>query len=119
MSNGYHDVDRVYIEFLKLCFENPRLDCYSAPTGDGDTPLTIEEQLKQKILYAMLTDIFEDVFIEYKANAFEFHGTATGVRDNQWKGWDIYISTNLQTVRNIVSFSMRSKTSMTLVLLII
>ena len=57
-----------YIEFLKLCFQNPRSDCYSIATSDIDPPLSKEEMLQQKILYTILTDLFEVAYIQYKTS---------------------------------------------------
>jgi hypothetical protein len=88
-EKAYREVDGLYIEFLKLCLQNPHLDCYSVA---GSGPLvSADDQMKQKILYTMLTDIFEVAFIEYKANRLDFVPEIQTIREQQWKGWETYI----------------------------
>jgi hypothetical protein len=83
------EVDGLYIEFLKLCLQNSHLDCYSV--ADSSHAFDAEDQIKQKILYTMLTDVFEVAFIEYKASGLDFVPAIQTIREQQWKGWETYM----------------------------
>lgn len=88
----YRDVDERYVDFIKLCIEHPRLDCYSAPRKDRlKPPLSEDEKYQQKLLFVALTDVFEVAYVQYfKTTAIpeelrvEFH-------EKQWPGWEVYI----------------------------
>lgn len=85
----YRDVDQRYMDFMKLCIEHPRLDCYSLPQG-GSPPLSADELMQQKILYSTLSDVFEVAFVQYhKPN--EDNPDVIKLYKDQWAGWDAYI----------------------------
>jgi hypothetical protein len=88
-EKAYREVDGLYIEFLKLCLQNSHLDCYSV--ADSSHAFDAEDQIKQKILYTMLTDVFEVAFIEYKASGLDFVPAIQTIREQQWKGWETYM----------------------------
>jgi hypothetical protein len=52
---AYTDVDIKYREFIRLCLDHPRLDCYSVSAGPPSPPLTKDEKSQQEILYTQLT----------------------------------------------------------------
>ena len=86
----YLSVDQRVARFMKLCLENPRLDCYSVPQQSPLTPpLTPKERLQQRILYSELTDVFEVAFVEY--NRKDVSVKAKDLFDSEWGGWDAYI----------------------------
>jgi hypothetical protein len=70
-QEAYRDVDIKYREFVRLCLDHPRLDCYSVSAGLPDPPLTKDEKLQQKILYTVLTDVLEDAYLKYQTNLHE------------------------------------------------
>ena len=67
----YLTVDQRVAKFMKLCLENPRLDCYSVPQQSPlKHPLTNTERLQQRILYSDLTDVFEVAFVPTTGKTF-------------------------------------------------
>jgi hypothetical protein len=87
---AYTDVDIKYREFLRLCLDHPRLDCYSVSAGPPDPPLTKDEKLQQKILYTELTDVLEDAYLKYVANLDKVDAVLKPIFQEQWKGWDMW-----------------------------
>lgn len=86
----YQTVDERYTEFVKLCVEHPRLDCYSVPrAGDLKPPLSEDEKVQQKMLFTHLTDVFEVAFIQYHKE--ESNPDIQKIYKSQWAGWDAYI----------------------------
>jgi hypothetical protein len=88
-SKLYRDVDQRYVEFMKICLEHPRLDCYSVSLSGLQPPLSETEKLQQKILYSALTDVFEVAYVEY--NRREVTDEVRKFYKAQWGGWDSYI----------------------------
>jgi len=58
------DLDARYFDFVQLCIDHPRLDCYSVGR-EPDPPPTADEKLQQNILYSALTDLFEGAYVQY------------------------------------------------------
>jgi hypothetical protein len=86
----YQTVDERYTEFVKLCIDHPRLDCYSVPhAGDFDPPLSETERIQQKMLFVHLTDVFEVAFVQYHKE--ESNPEIQKIYSSQWAGWDAYI----------------------------
>jgi hypothetical protein len=91
-QQAYHEVDAMYIAFLQLCIQYPKTDCYSVgATSNTAPPLSDEEKAQQRVLYTMLTDVFEVTYIQYRGNHFTFAPELKDIRENQWKGWEAYI----------------------------
>jgi hypothetical protein len=86
----YREVDDKYTDFLKVCLEHPRLDCYSVPRT-LDKKLTDDEQWQQNILYTALTDVFEVAYVQYKTNQYALDPEIRDIFTEQWGGWDTYI----------------------------
>jgi hypothetical protein len=88
----YREIDHVYIEFVKVCVDHPRLDCYSLP-AKSPAALTPEESVQQRVLYDMLTDVFEVAYfhlIKFKENISS--QAAQKMLLDQWDGWDSYMA---------------------------
>lgn len=85
----YQMVDERYTEFVKLCIDHPRLDCYSVPRADVKFQLTEDEKLQQKVLYTELTDVFEVAYVQYHKE--ESNPEILKIYKTQWDGWDTYI----------------------------
>jgi hypothetical protein len=79
----YNALDDKYIDFLKLCLDNPRLNIYNVPVNIN-TNLSDDEKKQQLIIFEILISIFERAFLMYK-------NTSEKIRNEQWKGWDDYI----------------------------
>jgi hypothetical protein len=86
----YQTVDERYADFVKLCIDHPRLDCYSIPqAGEPQPPLNSTEKLQQKMLFTELTDVFEVAYIQYHKE--ESNQEIQKLYRSQWAGWDAYI----------------------------
>ncbi len=78
--------------FTKLCFENPRLDCYSiALTDEQKPPLSPLEKIQQKVLYSALTDAFEIAYTNNNPEIKDLDPEVRKIFADQWNGWDAYI----------------------------
>jgi len=84
----YQMVDERFHEFVKICMDHPRLDCYSVPRA-GSLKLSDDEKIQQKMLYAELTDVFEVAYVQYHKE--ESNPEITKIYKEQWAGWDAYI----------------------------
>ncbi len=89
----YRELDHSYIEYVKVCFDHPRLDCYAAPAEKRpDPPLTADELVQQKVLYDMLTDMFESAYVHFLKFRDRVEGDeAKKLYDDQWDSWETYI----------------------------
>jgi hypothetical protein len=86
----YRQADDRYMDFIKICIEHPRLDCYSASFAPSlDPPLTPDEQMQQKLLYTALTEVLEAAYIEYHKAGIP--GDLKPVLNKQWPGWELYM----------------------------
>jgi hypothetical protein len=86
----YQTVDERYTEFVKLCIDHPRLDCYSVPQArEPKPPLSEAERVQQKMLFTHLTDVFEVAFVQYHQE--ESNPEIQKIYESQWEGWDAYI----------------------------
>jgi len=86
----YQAVDERYTDFVKLCIDHPRLDCYSIPqAGEPQPPLNSTEKLQQKMLFTELTDVFEVAYVQYHKE--ESNKEIQKLYMAQWAGWDAYI----------------------------
>jgi hypothetical protein len=92
-ESTYRDAQAKYSEFLKLCLDHPRLDCYSVPENHHD--LSRDEKIQQKVLYTTLTDAFEVAYVVYRTNQ-DLDAEAKEIFEQQWRGWDVYIRKFLQ-----------------------
>jgi hypothetical protein len=85
----YREVDARYMDFVKLCFEQPELDCYSEPISPLPR-LTNLQKAKQRMLFTALTDVFEVAYVEYHKDDVEDEECRKFFA-GQWDGWDKYI----------------------------
>lgn len=79
----YSNIDAMYVEFLKLCFEHPYLDVFDIRDEHAE-PLSPAQKKEERVAFALLTTIFE--------RAFLLHGyDRTDASQQQWAGWDAHI----------------------------
>ena len=82
----YSGLDAQYTDFLKLCLQYPKLDCYDLPASPPPT-LEAQEAAQQRILYAVLIPMLEHAYLAY-------HGKPAAeikqLTDAQWPGWKLY-----------------------------
>ncbi|MCB1326503.1 MAG: hypothetical protein H7A21_06165 [Spirochaetales bacterium] len=76
-------IDHKYIEYLKLCIDNPRLDLYYLPLN-RKVSLSAEEKIRQLAQFEILVSLLECTYFLYKDQA-------SPIKKSQWEGWDSYI----------------------------
>lgn len=80
----YNALDDKYIDFLRLCLENPDLDVmWDIPLLRSEAPRPGELR-REKILFSILTAILERAYLMYREQT-------SAVRRAQWAGWEAYI----------------------------
>jgi hypothetical protein len=84
-ERAYRDVDDKYMDFLKLCFEHPSLDCESRART---TPIRPEDEVAQWRLDNVLVDVLEFAYKRYQ-NA-DFMSAAREAYNREWPGWQTY-----------------------------
>lgn len=86
----YNSLDEKYIEYLKLCAENPDLDVFDLPADASPPPAKPGEAgsaalpRKPLIIFSVLLAILERAYLMYRDKS-------RAVQASQWKGWDGYI----------------------------
>ena len=83
-EEAFRDLGDSYFEVLSLCMEYPHLDCYDIPSPNSPVKLSPEDSIRQKILYAVITNHLDQGY------------TLMNGRDGLWEGWDKYISRYLE-----------------------
>jgi hypothetical protein len=90
----YREVYSAYSVFMELCYENPRLDCYSVPMkSEAPRELSSKEKTQQKILYTMVTEFFEVAWVNFNPSFknLELDPDVAKFWQEQWQGWDAYM----------------------------
>jgi hypothetical protein len=84
----YSVLDAQYTDFLKLCLQYPRLDCFDLP-ADPAPSLSDDERIQQQILYATIIPMLEHAYLTYHGRpALEIQELTNA----QWPGWELYAS---------------------------
>lgn len=78
------EMTRRYIEFVRLCMENPELKLSDTIVGYNEPQEVIEAGSKKLSVMHILVILFEDAF-------FLYHGSSTRLRRLEWSGWEKYI----------------------------
>ncbi len=82
---NYHFLDEKYLEFLKLCFDNPDLDIFDIPDNKIRTEnISSENKKKELIAFSILFSVMERAFLM-------FYESSDEMKQRQWSGWDAYI----------------------------
>ena len=76
----YLEPNRNYIDYLKLCFDNPDLDIYDLPSDSSDDPIS---RKKEWIAFNMLVSIMEQAYLMYRQHPDPLN--------SQWAGWREYM----------------------------
>jgi len=82
--SAYDATDQYYMDFLRMCFENPQLDIFDIADGVSKD-LTSEEKKRELIAFTMLIAVFERAY-------FIFENAPSGIVGRQWRGWQEYIA---------------------------
>jgi hypothetical protein len=80
---AFDETDLAYNLYLKLCFDNPRLDIFDFEDQNPST-LSAEEKKQELIALTILIGLFERAFFVYQS-------APTTIVERQWIGWDDYI----------------------------
>jgi hypothetical protein len=73
-----------YVDYLKLCFENPTLHIHDFEPPPS--PAYTDEQRRRRIVaFEMLVAVFELAYATYQGHTDEFRST-------QWRGWERYVT---------------------------
>jgi len=83
---AYDGLDSNYIEYLKLCLENPELDVFHIPIEDAKNGegKQAEKDRKEMIMFAILFSILERSYLMYQHEH-------TGVKIRRRAEWEKYI----------------------------
>jgi hypothetical protein len=79
----YHALDDKYIDYLKLCLDNPDLDVTDTPRKDVKD-FTEEQRHRELVVFTILISIMERAYLMYRDKS-------AAVRRTQWAGWEAYI----------------------------
>ena len=87
----YLQVHANYLDYLKLCLENPDADVWEnhpckRPASDAEKE---DIARKQSILFSYFVSMAEQAFIAYE-------NCSSGPRARQWEGWVAYIDDNFR-----------------------
>jgi hypothetical protein len=91
-ESTYDRLDERYVEFQKLCMENPGLDCYDVPLPEGRQPVQEADRMKQKLLYTIALCNFERAYLHFNPES----GRELVTRAHQWEGWSLYMDRFLE-----------------------
>jgi hypothetical protein len=88
----YTVLDAQYTDFLKLCLQNPDVDCFDLP-AKPEPSLDEGQRARQRILYAIVIPMLEHAYLAY-------HGQSAveiaDLTERQWPGWELYASNFMQ-----------------------
>jgi len=93
----YHALDEKYLDYLKLCMENPDLDLYDQPI-DNKVQLTAEQKIRQFAMFEILVSLLERAYLMYG-------NQSNKVKKHQWQGWNEYFHdyARMETFRKLWS----------------
>jgi transcriptional regulator with XRE-family HTH domain len=80
---AYDSLDSNYIEYLKLCLDNPDLDVFDLPIEEGKERLS-EQERRETIMFGILFSVLERAFLMYEDES-------TGIKIRRRIEWERYI----------------------------
>jgi len=91
----YDALGKEYIDYLRLCMENPELDLYDIPL-EKVSELSSEQKIRQYAMFEILVSLLERAFLMYQDQSSD-------IKRNQWAGWDEYVHdyANRETFRRL------------------
>lgn len=91
----YDSLDAEYRDHLLFCAEHPRVNPRLRALDAAPHDLTREEQLQQRVMFTLLIDLFERVYLEFHdPDTLEL--IADEIADD-WPGWEKYIDEYAKT----------------------
>jgi hypothetical protein len=79
----YNALDEKYLDFLRLCFDHPRLDIFDIAGGSPE--LSADERKQELVAFTMLFSILERAFLMYSDQT-------SVIKARQWSGWHDYVT---------------------------
>ena len=91
----YDALDDKYIDYLRLCMENPELDLYDIPL-EKKIALSPEQKIRQYAMFEILVSLLERAFLMYQDQS-------STIKKTQWSGWNEYVHdyARRETFRNL------------------
>jgi hypothetical protein len=84
IRDAYTSLDDKYIDYVRLCLQQPDLDVYDVPIARPGPP-TPEQLRRESMVLSILDSVLERAFLMYSNPNDEFE------RD-QWSAWSAYIA---------------------------
>jgi hypothetical protein len=75
----YDTLDEKYLDYLRLCAENPKANLYYYEISPE--PLSEEETVTRYAIFEVLVSLMERAYLMHK-------GHRQKMRDDQWSGWE-------------------------------
>jgi len=79
----YHALDEKYLEYLRMCIDNPHLNLYDVPLKKPPR-LSETEKTRQSAMFDILVSLLERAFLMYQDQSNK-------VKRAQWIGWNEYM----------------------------
>ncbi|MBK8987361.1 MAG: hypothetical protein IPM39_15005 [Chloroflexi bacterium] len=79
----YDALGKEYVDYLRLCMENPELDLYDIPL-EIESELSAEQKIRQYAMFEILVSLLERAYLMYQDQS-------TDIKKSQWSGWDDYM----------------------------
>ncbi len=80
----YDAVHQSYLDYMKLCLENPHLQTSWYVSDQIAPPTDPADIVKRDILFDILTSMLENAFVTYAR-------APKAIRKSQWRGWNAFI----------------------------
>jgi hypothetical protein len=80
---AYDSLDSSYLEYLKLCLDNPDLDVFDIPIAEGHLKWS-EQERREAIMFGILFSVFERAFLMYRDES-------VGMNIRRRTEWERYI----------------------------
>jgi len=80
----YNALDEKYLQYLELCLAHWDLDVFEIPLPAQKKKVTLEQERKEQIIFAILVSILERAYLMYKDQSSE-------VKKAQFSGWESYM----------------------------
>ncbi|MBI5677290.1 MAG: hypothetical protein HZC52_02075 [Planctomycetes bacterium] len=78
----YNSLDEKYIDYLRICVQNPNLDVFDLPMPNYKP--TPELRWQELQVFSMLIAILERAYLMYRDKSH-------AIRQAQWVGWEAYM----------------------------
>jgi len=84
VRDAYSALDDKYLDYVKLCLQNPDLDVFDTPMVNP-APRTTEQQRRESMVLSTLLSILERAYLMYGSPTDDFER-------HQWNAWAAYMT---------------------------